>query len=146
MEYTTSDGTLTDTAELTVTVIKRNLAPTATDDVGATTERTTLTVADGDTGTGGGAQNADLLLNDRDPEADTLSITKVTGYSRDTDGNYQPRAQQDVVAGTPTSTLGSNGGTFTLYADGSYSFDPGADFAGLAAGATRTTSVQYTTL
>ena len=44
------------------------------------------------------------------------------------------------------AVTGSNGGSFTIAADGSYSFDPGAAFDDLAVGATRTTSVTYTNL
>ena len=44
------------------------------------------------------------------------------------------------------AVAGSNGGSFTIAADGSYSFDPGAAFDDLAVGATRTTSVTYTNL
>ncbi|WP_223162086.1 Ig-like domain-containing protein, partial [Salinicola endophyticus] len=39
---------------------------------------------------------------------------------------------------------GSNGGTFTLNADGSYSFNPGAAFDRLAAGQQDTTQIGYT--
>ncbi|MDF1581324.1 MAG: Ig-like domain-containing protein, partial [Desulfuromonadales bacterium] len=39
---------------------------------------------------------------------------------------------------------GDNGGSFTLAADGSYSFDPGSDFDYLAAGETTTSRVSYT--
>ena len=130
--YTISDNTVTDTATLTVTVTGVGDAPTANDDTGSTAENTPLTVADGATGTtvDGGAQrtNADLLLNDTDPDGDTLTITEVAGDT----------------ANVGSATTGDNGGQFTIRADGSWRFDPGADFDGLAAGATATTSVQYT--
>ena len=45
--YTASDGTLTDTATLTVTVTGTNDGLTANDDAGTTTENKMLTVADG---------------------------------------------------------------------------------------------------
>ncbi len=38
---------------------------------------------------------------------------------------------------------GSNGGQFTVNADGSYDFDPNGDFNDLAAGETRSTSITY---
>ena len=79
----------------------------------------------------GGAQravNADLLLNDIDPDGDSLTITRVDGDA----------------AGIGIATAGSNGGTFTIRADGSYTFDPGTAFDNLKADATRTTSVTYT--
>ena len=135
-QYTAADGTaddsFTDTATVTVTVTGENDAPDAVDDTGATTENTAITVADGDTGTrvGGGAQraNADLLLNDEDVEDDDLTITEVGGDT----------------ASVGSATDGSDGGSFTIEADGSWSFDPGADFDNLKPGATRTTEVTYT--
>ena len=163
--YTASDrndGTgLTDTATLTVTVTGANDAPVAKADTGATTENTKLTVVNDDAGiietndadSSTMTINADLLLNDSDPDGDTFTITAVKGYTRDTDGSYQQQKDavpvtDDGTAATPstpqTSTLGSSGGTFTLYADGSYTFDPGTDFDNLADGKTRTTSVEYT--
>lgn len=42
------------------------------------------------------------------------------------------------------SVAGSNGGTFKVGVDGSYSFDPGSAFNHLAAGQTATSSVTYT--
>jgi VCBS repeat-containing protein len=42
------------------------------------------------------------------------------------------------------SVAGSNGGTFKVAVDGSYSFDPGSAFNHLAAGQTATSSVSYT--
>ena len=124
--YTISDNTVTDTATLTVTVTGVGDAPTANDDTGSTAENTPLTVADGDTGTG--TTNADLLLNDTDPDGDDLTITEVAGDT----------------ANVGSATAGDNGGSFTIRADGSWRFDPGSDFDGLAAGATATTSVEYT--
>ena len=138
VEYTASDGSLTDTATLTVTVTGTNDGLTANDDSGTTTENTDLTVADGATGTtsgttpgpGGGAQrvNADLLLNDVDIDGDDLTITEVDGES----------------ASVGKATNGSDGGSFTLRANGSWEFNPGTDFDDLKAGVTRTTSVVYT--
>ena len=132
VEYTASDGSLTDTATLTVTVTGANDGLTANDDAGTTTENTQLTVADGATGTrvGGGAQraNADLLLNDVDTDGDVLTITEVAGDR----------------ANVAIAIAGDNGGQLTINANGAWRFDPGTDFDDLAAGATRTTSVSYT--
>ena len=138
VEYTASDGSLTDTATLTVTVTGTNDGLTANDDAGTTTENTELTVADGATGTtsgttpgpGGGAQrvNADLLLNDVDIDSDDLTITEVDGES----------------SSVGKATNGSDGGSFTIRANGSWEFNPGTDFDDLKAGVTRTTSVEYT--
>ena len=95
-----------------------NPAPTAADDNGTTDEDTTLNV---------NAQNG-VLSNDVDPDGDTLTVSQVNGAT----GNV----------GTPTA--GSNGGTFTLNPDGSYSFNPGNAFQHLAAGQTATSSITYT--
>ncbi|MBB3902799.1 tandem-95 repeat protein [Methylobacterium brachythecii] len=65
---------------------------------------------------------------DRDPDGDPLSIAAVNGVAAD--------------VGRPVA--GSAGGRFTVLADGSYRFDPGNDFADLAAGQIRTTQIGYT--
>lgn len=65
---------------------------------------------------------------DSDPDGDVLSVTEVNG----------------VPANVGMSVIGSNGGTFTINSDGSYSFDPGSAFADLAVGLTRSTTVTYT--
>ena len=95
-----------------------NPAPTAANDNGTTDEDTTLNV---------NAQNG-VLANDVDPDGDTLTVSQVNGAT----GNV----------GTPTA--GSNGGTFTLNPDGSYSFNPGNAFQHLAVGQTATSSITYT--
>ena len=128
VEYTASDGTLTDTATLTVTVTGTNDGLTANDDAGTTTENTDLTVADGATGITSGTTNADLLLNDVDIDGDDLTITEVDGES----------------SSVGKATSGSDGGSFTLRANGSWEFNPGTDFDDLKAGVTKTTSVEYT--
>ena len=128
VEYTASDGTLTDTATLTVTVTGANDGLTANDDSGTTTENTDLTVADGATGTTSGTTNADLLLNDVDIDGDDLTITEVDGES----------------SSVGKATSGSDGGSFTIRANGSWEFNPGTDFDDLKAGVTKTTSVEYT--
>ena len=160
--YTVSDGGLSDTATLTVTVTGVNDAPTAMADSGATAANTRLTVADGDSGTEVTSSeivtdpvtndtstvittmtiNADLLLNDEDADDDdTLTITAVKGYT-DVDPNDKTRQRQDVATGA--ETFGKNGGVFTLNANGAWSFDPNGDFNDLTADETRTTSVEYT--
>ncbi|WP_132253721.1 Ig-like domain-containing protein, partial [Methylobacterium segetis] len=65
---------------------------------------------------------------DADPDGDSLAIVAVGGRAG------------DVGRGV----AGSAGGIFTVEADGRYAFDPGADFADLAPGATRTTTLTYT--
>ena len=103
-----------------------NDAPTATDDTGTTDEDISLTVANDATGTNG--NNADLLLNDTDPNGDTLTISEVAGNT----------------ANLGKATDGTNGGSFAIEANGAYTFDPGTDFNGLKSGETATTSVTYT--
>ncbi|MEA1834546.1 Ig-like domain-containing protein [Methylobacterium durans] len=65
---------------------------------------------------------------DADPDGDRLAIIAVGGHESD----------------VGRSVAGSAGGTFTVQPDGRYAFDPGSDFADLAPGAARTTTVTYT--
>ncbi|WP_343737954.1 retention module-containing protein, partial [Achromobacter sp.] len=95
-----------------------NPAPTAVADSGTTDEDTSLTV---------NAQNG-VLANDTDPDGDTLTVSQVNGNA----------------ANVGTAVTGSDGGTFTLNADGSYSFNPGSTFQNLAAGETASSSITYT--
>ncbi|WP_313700339.1 retention module-containing protein, partial [Achromobacter sp.] len=95
-----------------------NPAPTALADSGTTDEDTSLTV---------NAQNG-VLSNDTDPDGDTLTVSQVNGNA----------------ANVGTAVAGSNGGTFTLNADGSYSFNPGSAFQNLAAGETTSSAITYT--
>ena len=76
-------------------------------------------MADGAVGT----TNADLLLNDEDPDdptplTDTLIITEVGGDT----------------ASVGKAIDGSNGGSFTIRDDGSWEFDPDGDFDDLGPG------------
>ncbi|HCW16802.1 MAG TPA: lysis protein, partial [Achromobacter sp.] len=95
-----------------------NPAPTANDDAGTTGEDATLTVT---------AQNG-VLANDKDPDGDTLTVSQVNG----------------TPANVGAAVAGSHGGTFTLNADGSYTFNPGSTFNTLGAGQTATSSITYT--
>ncbi len=65
-EYTVSDGALTDTGLVTVTVTGANDAPVAVDDLATTPEDTAVAIA-----------AATLLANDTDLDGDTLSVTAV---------------------------------------------------------------------
>ncbi len=65
-EYTVSDGALTDTGVVTVTVTAANDAPVAVDDLATTPEDTAVAIA-----------AATLLANDTDLDGDTLSVTAV---------------------------------------------------------------------
>ncbi len=95
-----------------------NPAPIAGDDAGATDEKTFLNVD---------ARNG-VLANDADPDGDTLTVTQVNGNP----------------ANVGTAIAGSNGGLFTLNADGSYTFEPGSAFQHLAAGDKAYSSITYT--
>nr|WP_297459345.1 retention module-containing protein [uncultured Halomonas sp.] len=95
-----------------------NLPPEADSDKGATDEGEKLTVD---------AENG-VLANDTDANGDTLTITEVDGEA----------------GKVGTAIAGSNGGIFTLNADGSYSFDPNGEFELLAANQSKTTRLNYT--
>jgi len=82
--YTISDGDLTDTATVTVTVEPDNQPPIAQDDAATTTEGIAVTIA--------------VLDNDSDPDNDPLEITAVTGPANGTtiiDENGIPDAPTD---------------------------------------------------
>ncbi|OLO06282.1 hypothetical protein BTW08_18540, partial [Salinicola sp. MH3R3-1] len=119
VSYTVSDGQGgTATSTLTVTVTGTNDAPVAVADTGSTGENATLNIA--------AAQG--VLANDSDVDGGTLSVSAVNG----------------AAGSVGQAITGSNGGTFTLNADGSYSFNPGTAFDRLAAGQTDKTQISYT--
>uniref|UniRef100_UPI000AD1368E Ig-like domain-containing protein n=1 Tax=Marinomonas atlantica TaxID=1806668 RepID=UPI000AD1368E len=64
ISYTITDGTATDSAEVTVTVDAVNDGPDAVDDTASTSEDTVVTI--------------DVLANDTDLDGDTLTITDVS--------------------------------------------------------------------
>ena len=106
---------------LTITVTGTNDAPVAVADTGTTAENVTLIV-----NAAGG-----VLANDTDLDlGDTHTVSAVNG----------------VPGNVGVGVTGTNGGTFTIAANGSYTFNPGAAFDDLAVGQTRTTSVTYTNL
>ena len=95
-----------------------NPVPLAAGDSGAVSEDSTLDV---------GAQNG-VLANDNDPDGDALVVSQVNGNT----------------ANVGAAIAGSHGGTFTLNADGSYSFDPGSAFQHLGVGQKAYSSITYT--
>ncbi|ANN76131.1 cadherin-like domain-containing protein [Bordetella flabilis] len=103
----------------TFTLTVSNPAPDAQDDTGTTNSDTPIS---GDVIAGANPAQADS-----DPDGDTLTVSKV--------GNDATKVGQPVA--------GSNGGRFTLNADGTYSFDPNDEFNDVPQGATRTTSITY---
>ncbi|MEQ4616528.1 MAG: retention module-containing protein, partial [Corticimicrobacter sp.] len=95
----TATDSLGASTSLTFTWTALNPPPEAADDAGTTEENTVLAVS---------AQDG-LLRNDRDPDGDDLVVTGIDN------GNGVK-----VAPGTPVA--GSNGGTLTVNADGSYVF------------------------
>jgi hypothetical protein len=110
-----------DAVTSTINIAAVNDAPVAVADTGTTPENVTLTVAAG----------SGVLVNDTDVDtSDTHTVSEVNG----------------VPGNVATGVTGSNGGTFTIAADGSYVFNPGTAFNDLFVGESRTTSVTYTNL
>ena len=151
--YTVSDGTATDTAVITITVIGINDTPTAQNDVGVIVEDGTLTVANSANATLTGTYDAtgensgDLIdtssssHTDSDSDASaSLSITQIkkSGGSNSAVGigsSYNSSGTQ--VTGTY--------GTLTIGADGSYTYAATQDAADpLDAGDTATDVFVYT--
>ncbi len=122
--YMVSDGNGgMDTETVTITVNGVNDGPNAEDNSYVVDQDEAAGDVDGnaiDDDTGAGA--------DSDPENDALDVVAVNGNA----GNVG-----NVVAG-------SNGGLFTINADGTIDFDANGEFDGLGAGETAQTSVTYT--
>ncbi len=109
--YAVSDGIITTTSTLNITVTPVNDAPIASPDTNTTAEDTTLTVN----------AASGVLANDSDIDGDSLSVT------------------QFMVGGTTVaagSTLILAEGDLTINADGSYTFVPTANFNGAVPQAT----------
>jgi VCBS repeat-containing protein len=113
---------------------------TATDKSGATTSQTfnwsvtnpaPTAHDDANTSTQNGSATGNVLTlgagKDVDPDGDTLKVAQVNG--------------KEGSVGQPVT--GDNGGSFTLNADGGYTFNAGHAFDSLAAGQTQTTSITY---
>ncbi|OLO06279.1 hypothetical protein BTW08_18570, partial [Salinicola sp. MH3R3-1] len=112
---TDNDGGGSAPKTVTITVTGTNDAPVAVADTQTTGENATLNIA--------AAQG--VLANDSDVDGGTLSVSAVNG----------------VTGSVGQAIAGSNGGTFTLNADGSYSFNPGTAFDRLTAGQTDKTQI-----
>jgi len=110
--YTVSDGSTTDTARLTITLAAANDAPVARNDTATLGEDTPAT--------------GNVLDNDRDADGDALAVTQFSvGGSTYTAGQ--------------TATL-DGVGTLTIAADGSWRFEPAANYHGPVPVATYTVS------
>ena len=117
--YEVSDGQgglATATAVITITGVNDN--PVANTDFNSTDPATKILLSAGNS----------VLSNDTDVEHDTLTVSAVKG----------------VAGNVGASVAGSNGGLFTINANGTYAFDPNGAFNGLPPGASATTSVTYT--
>ncbi len=110
--YTLSDEhDATDTATLTITLIgKDNENPSATDNTNAVDEDDSVTVTDGTTGVTG-----DVLINDTDPEGDTLSVSKI----KKNGGDFSNVTSSSTHLSNFTTVTGTYG-TLKIGADGSY--------------------------
>ena len=101
-----------------------NRPPVAVDDAAAVDTDSTIDIADGAAG--------DLLLNDSDPDGDTLTIIGV---------DSSPGLLRNRFVGV--GLRASGGGTITIHADGSWSYDPGTAFNSLTLGQTGTATAVY---
>ncbi|MFZ1815337.1 MAG: DUF4347 domain-containing protein [Rhizobiaceae bacterium] len=114
----------------TITYQVSNPPPVAQDDVLGGDEDS-LTSGDLFADSGNGA--------DFDPDGDSFTVVRVAGS-----GNVSDLAAlADGTGIGPTTVTGSSGGTFVVNANGTYTFDPGADFHDLAVGETRDTQIVY---
>ena len=151
--YTVSDGTATDTAVITITVIGINDAPTAQNDVGVIVEDGTLTVTNGANATLSGSYDAtgensgDLMdtssSSHKDSDVDdsaSLSITQI----KKNGGSNSTVASGSSYNSSGTQVTGTYG-TLTIGADGSYTYAATQDAADpLDAGDTATDVFVYT--
>jgi len=88
-DYTLTDGELSDTGTVNVTVAAANDQPVASDDTGSTAEDTAVLIS-----------MSELLRNDTDLDGDTLSITGVTNAQN---GVVSLDAQVGTIAFTPNA-------------------------------------------
>ena len=116
--YTISDGNLTDTADLDITVTAANTAPIANDD-GPSNATTTATAP----GCASGSavvetqQTGNVITNDTDPDG---AIT--AGTTHEVSAVVNESGTSGTFSGT-TATLVGRYGTLTINKDGSYSYD-----------------------
>src|SRR5690606_602472 len=111
--YTVTDGSLTDTATLTLGPVSPvNDAPVATDDTLAVTEDTAAT--------------GNVLSNDTDVDGPALSVTQFTVAG---DATVYTAGSTAMIAGV---------GTLLVNADGSFTFTPASNYTGAVPVATYT--------
>jgi VCBS repeat-containing protein len=138
--YTVSDGALTDTAQLTITLHGTNQAPSAVNDSNTISDGQAL--ASGNLLTGAridGGGNASSGGGDTDPDGDPLTLIDIA----------LPDGNGGVISTTfPGTPLAGQFGSIAVLADGSYQYTLDPDNAlvrGLKAGETLTDSFVYTT-
>ena len=106
--YTVSDGTATDTANLTITVTGVNDTPSATNDTDSVNEDDTVTKT--------GSQD-DVLNDDTDPDdSASLSVSAIQPS-----GGSSSTVSSGTTYSNGTSVTGTYG-TLTIGADGSYTY------------------------
>ena len=115
-QYTIGDGH-GGSATATVNGIVSNVAPTANDDTGSVGEDGPVLVGN-------------VVTNDTAALGNTITVTGAS------------QGGTVITVGVPVTLAG--GGSFTLNANGGYSFDPGTAYNGLKAGQTATETVSYT--
>ena len=135
--YTVSDGTATDIAVITITVIGINDAPSAQNDVGVIVEDSTLTVTNGANATLTGTYDAtgensgDLIdtssSSHTDSDLDTSASLSITQIKKE-NGSNSAVASGSSYNSSGTQVTGTYG-TLTIGADGSYTYAATADAA-----------------
>ncbi|CAA6819128.1 MAG: T1SS secreted agglutinin RTX [uncultured Sulfurovum sp.] len=108
-EYTVTDGVLTDTATVTVTVVPVNDAPIAVDDTNETDRNTSITL---------GLEDI-VLSNDSDVDGDTLSIVSV---SNEVNGTVILNGDGTVTFAPDVNYTGTGQFDYTI-SDGNGGFD-----------------------
>ncbi|WP_371396900.1 Ig-like domain-containing protein [Fretibacter rubidus] len=122
-----SDGD--ETVSTTVSYSFVNPAPIAVDDV---------LMGDENTATSFDAFGMNPAMNDVDPDGDIFTATRIA-----TGSDVSVLSVLTDGTGINSAVAGSNGGTFTLAADGTVVFNPNGEFDDLAVGETRVTDVVY---
>ncbi len=119
----------TSTASVTITVLGVNDDPIAVDDMLTGNEDTISSL---------NLFDANSTLIDSDPDGDAFTVTRVLSGNNVTllDGLANG-------TGVASAVTGSNGGLFTVAANGTASFDPNGEFDDLAVGETRITEIVY---
>ncbi|XOJ72920.1 VCBS domain-containing protein [Candidatus Pelagibacter sp. Uisw_114] len=148
--YTISDGSLTDTATITITILGTNDAPVAQNDVGVIDKGQTLTVSDGANANPSGSYDAT-----GENSGDVLQTSSSSHKDNDADGDDPANLVVSAVrvgssegsgtAGTLGQALTGTYGQLTLNANGSYSYVANQDAAeALDSGDTATDVFNYT--